>query len=87
VLPKLQKFTYCVCKDLQTIFGFVEIYPIEERIRNLCDRAKTADESEVSAIFTELRALLAEHSEFVRYLTAKTLNRANREPSSSKAAD
>jgi hypothetical protein len=41
----------------------------------------------VQAILEELKTLLAEHSEFVRYLAAKTLNRINREPSSSKAAD
>jgi hypothetical protein len=65
----------------------VEIHLIEERIKELCEKAASADDSEVAALLTELRALLAEHSEFVRYLAAKTLNPTKQEPSSSKAAD
>jgi len=65
----------------------VEIHHIEDRIRELCERAATADNSEVPVLFTELKALLAEHSASLRYLAAKTLNRITREPSSSKAAD
>jgi hypothetical protein len=45
------------------------------------------DDSEVPALLAELKGLLAEHSEFVRYLAAKTLNRAYKESSPSKAAD
>lgn len=62
-------------------------HPLDERIRELCSRAANADDSEVHAIFTELKALLAEHSEFVRYLTAKTLSRANSHVPRFKAAD
>ncbi len=72
----------------------MESHPIEERIRELCERAATVDDSEVPALFAELKELLAEHSAFVRYLAAKTLNRTKQEPnrgeqepSSSKAAD
>jgi len=72
----------------------VEVRPIEERIKELCESAATADDSEVPALFAELRALLAEHSGFVRYLAARTLNRTRQEPmqaeqgpSSAKAAD
>jgi hypothetical protein len=67
----------------------VEIYPNDERIRELCAMAVTADDSEVSALLAELQALLAEQSQFVRYLAAKTLNRTEREQTSSqsKAAD
>jgi hypothetical protein len=72
----------------------VEIRPIEERIKELCEKASTVDDSEVPGLFAELKALLAEHSEFVRYLAAKTLNRtrqvpmqAQQDPSSAKAAD
>ncbi len=65
----------------------MEIRPIDERIRELCAKAVTADDSEVPSLLAELKALLAEHSEFVKYLAAKTLNRAYREPSSSNAAD
>jgi hypothetical protein len=65
----------------------VEIRPIEERIRELCARAANVPDSEVPELFSELKSLLAEHSEFVRYLAAKTLNRVSEEPTSSKAAD
>jgi hypothetical protein len=34
----------------------------------------------------ELKTLPSEHSEFVRYLAAKALNRVNKSPSSSKTA-
>jgi hypothetical protein len=47
------------------------------RIKELCSKAATANESEVPALF-ELKTLLAEQSEFVRYLAAKTLNRVNK---------
>jgi hypothetical protein len=65
----------------------VEIRPIEDRIRELCARAANVPDSEVPEFFSELKALLAEHSEFVRYLAAKTLNRVSEESSSSKPAD
>jgi len=65
----------------------VHIRPIEDRIRELCERAAVADESEVQDLFAELKALLAEHSQFVRYLAARTLNRTEKGTSSSKAAD
>ena len=65
----------------------VQVPSIEDRIRELCERAAVADESEVEALFAELKALLAEHSQFVRYLAAKTLNRTEKGPSSSNAAD
>jgi hypothetical protein len=65
----------------------VQIYPLDERIRELCAKAATAADAEVPALFAELNALLAEHSEYVRYLATKTLSRANKSPSSSNAAD
>ena len=61
----------------------VEIHPIEDRIRELCDKARNVDDSEVPALFAELKELLAEHSASVRYLAARTLNRLRE---SSKAA-
>lgn len=51
---------------------------IEERIKELCSKPATANDSEVPALFDELKTLLAEQSEFVRYLAAKTLNRVNK---------
>ena len=44
-------------------------------------------DSQASALLAELNALLAEHSQFVRYLAAKALNRAYKDVSSSQAAD
>ena len=85
---------YCPYSLFPTTVVIVEVHSIEERIKELCESAATADDSEVPALFAELRALLAEHSEFVRYLAAKTLNRisqepmqAQQDPSSAKAAD
>ena len=56
----------------------VEIRPIDERIKELCKEALTADDSEVKTLLEELQALLAEHSEAARYLAAKTLNRLDK---------
>jgi hypothetical protein len=65
----------------------VEIHLLEDRIRELCEKAAIVDDSEVPAFFAELQSLLAEHSASVRYLAAKTLKGFGQEPSSSKAAD
>jgi uncharacterized protein YoaH (UPF0181 family) len=65
----------------------VEIHSIDERIKELCSRAVTAGESEVEFILAQLRAALREHTRIVRRMTAKTLNRAPKNYSSSKAAD
>jgi hypothetical protein len=54
----------------------VEIPPLDERIRQLCAKAATAEESEVSEILAELNAALREHSQFVREMTRQTLNHA-----------
>lgn len=66
----------------------VEIDGLDERIRELCARAAAAEESEVEAIFAELQAALQEHLQFVRRMTALTLNRGSKKrgSSSSKAA-
>ena len=87
VLPELHDRMYCAENLWLLLSVVVEIHPIDERIKELCKMAASADDSEVPALFTELKALLAEHSESVRYLAAKTLNRLDNEPSSSKAAD
>ena len=59
---------------------------IEERIKELCSKAATAVESDVPAVLVELKALLAEHSEFVRCLSIKTMNRVNKAGASDDAA-
>jgi hypothetical protein len=65
----------------------MEIQPVEQRIKELCEKAVTADDSEVPALIAELQALLAGHSQFFRYLAARTMNRVYEKSSSSKAAD
>jgi hypothetical protein len=62
----------------------VEPSHFDERVRQLCASAVIAKEDEVEAIFTELRAILQEHAQFVREMAARALSRS---PSSSKAAD
>ena len=44
----------------------VEIDPIDERIRNLCTKAASARGREVERVFSEMRAALREHAQFVR---------------------
>jgi hypothetical protein len=92
--PRLQASLYCPYSFFPATVVIVEAHPIEDRIKELCESAVTANDSEVPALFDELRALLAGHSEFVRYLAAKTLTRisqepmqAQQDPSSAKAAD
>jgi hypothetical protein len=52
----------------------VEIHDIEDRIRELCAKAAAADEDEAQQILSELNAALRQHSDFLRKITAKTLN-------------
>jgi len=47
----------------------------EERIRDLCARAVSADETEAEAILGELRAALREQIRFARTMSAAALNR------------
>jgi hypothetical protein len=98
-LPRYRRPSYigfCIAATvLFEIFSLVvEFHFIDEKIRELCERAANVDDSGVPALFAELNALLAEHSAFVRYLAAKTLNRSTQKPnrgeqgsSSSNAAD
>jgi hypothetical protein len=46
---------------------------LEDRIRELCAKAVAADSSELSAIFSELKSALHEHSERLRKLAAEKL--------------
>lgn len=67
----------------------VEIPPLDERIRLLCDKAAKAKDSEVAAILSELQAALHEHAQLVGEMTKKTLRwkTKNTSSSNSKAAD
>ena len=53
----------------------VEIHPLDERIRQLCAKAATADDSEAEEVLAELQSALREHNEFVRAMISHTLNR------------
>lgn len=48
---------------------------LEERIRDLCARAVSAENSEAEAILAELRAALREHITFARKMTLATMSR------------
>jgi len=57
----------------------VEIRLIEDRIKELCEKATSVNDADVPALFAELKALLTEHSEAARFVAAKTLNRLEKE--------
>jgi len=67
----------------------MEIEPLDDRIRDICERAVTAKDSEVPKLLAELKALMQSHSEFLRYMVARTINRTfdQESISPSKAAD
>jgi len=65
----------------------VQIEHLQERIRDLCERAKTAKESEVAPILTELLSALREHPQYVRYMAVIASSRSPKNTSSTKAAD
>ena|SRR5215813_897685 len=70
---------------VRKVFVVFRIHPIEEQIRHLCEKAKTAEDSQVSALFAELNSLLAEHSEQLRRLARATLNRTENDDKSKVA--
>ena len=65
----------------------MQIDPIDDRIRDLCARAATAEEPEVESVLVELRAALREHAQYVRYMATRAWSRSPKNTSSSKAAD
>jgi hypothetical protein len=65
----------------------VEIHSLDEEIRELCAKAITAEDGELKVVLSELKSALREHSEFLRKMAAKTLNRRpGAQSSSAKAA-
>jgi hypothetical protein len=82
--PELQNCVYAPTTILATFLRGFALSTSESR--HCVEKAVIADDSEVPALLAELQALLAEYSEFVSYLAAKTLNRVSQDPSSSKAA-
>jgi hypothetical protein len=53
----------------------VELSSIDERVRQLCAKAATAQGQEAEQILAELREALREHARFVRLMSARTLTR------------
>ena len=50
---------------------------IDERVRELCAKAATAEGKEAEEVLEELRAALKEHTRFVRQMSARTLTRVH----------
>ena len=50
---------------------------LDDRIRDLCAKAVTAEESELEPVQTELREALREHNERLRRLAAKAMVNSN----------
>lgn len=53
----------------------MELSSIDERVRQLCAKAATAQGREAEQILAELRDALREHARFVRLMSARTLTR------------
>jgi len=51
---------------------------LEDRIRDLCAKAVSADAAESEEILAELRAALREHMRFARMMSAASLSREMR---------
>jgi hypothetical protein len=47
--------------------------PLEERIRQLCEKAIDADTKDFNAVLTELQAALSEHTERMRTMALEKL--------------
>jgi len=54
-LPKLQKHLYCTYTIPLLSLVVAEIHLIENRIRELCEKAATVNDSGVPALFAELQ--------------------------------
>lgn len=54
---------------------------LDDRIRDLCAKAVSADAAEAEDILAELRAALREHMRYARMMTAASLPREIRSPS------
>ena len=60
---------------------------LEDRIRELCVKALTVQESEMDSIFSELRLALQEHAKRLRKLAAKNLtSQENGQPPERRSA-
>lgn len=60
---------------------------LDDRIRELCRKALTAQEYELEAIFSELKSALREHTERLRkLLTIKLVNKTDTQPPDRRSA-
>ena len=67
----------------KSMVSVVELSSIDERVRQLCAKAASAQGQEAEQILAELREALREHARFVRLMSARTLTRMDeRRPSS-----
>lgn len=67
----------------KSMVSVVELSSIDERVRQLCAKAASAQGHEAEQILAELREALREHARFVRLMSARTLTRMDeRRPSS-----
>jgi hypothetical protein len=66
----------------------MHIDPIDNRIRELCDRLYTTkNDEELQRLATELQSAIHEHVEFVRLMSFKSARRTSRNPTTSTAVD
>lgn len=83
----LQESLYCrlqlLAVTLRKETGPLDIQPLSERIRDLCEKAKVAEGPEVEALLSELRMALQEHTQYVRFMTLM----AHRSCAPTKASD
>jgi hypothetical protein len=49
--------------------------PLDDRIRELCAKAVSSDDSELSSVMSELRSAMREHIEEIRTLAVRRLAR------------
>lgn len=60
---------------------------LDDRIRELCLKALTAEDCEMEAVFSELKSALREHTERLRKLLAiKLVNRSKDQPLERRSA-
>lgn len=68
-------------------WGRVPSRRLEDRIRELCCKALSAQDSELEAVFSELKSALREHTQRLRKLLAiKLVNRSEDQPADRRSA-
>jgi len=65
----------------------MKIDPIDQHIRELCDKLITAEGEELDKLLAELRIALHDHMQGIRLTLLKTVTRFPKNDSDSKAAN